>query len=45
MIIKKKILIPLLHDYYLYNYLYILSEKLVQKNFNVTFLTFDTKVK
>ena len=42
---KKRIIIPLLYDYYLYNYLYILSKKLAENNFEVTFLTFDKKVR
>ena len=42
---KNKILIPLFYDYYLYNYLYTLGQKLSEENFDVTFLTLDNEVK
>ena len=42
---KIKILIPLFYDYYLYNYIYDLALKLTKNNFDVTFITFDEKVR
>ena len=42
---KIKILIPLFYDYYLYNYIYNLALKLTKNNFDVTFITFDEKVR